>query len=473
MTTLFNRVAVLASGALLAACASVPKMDLPSPDRDPVAQATTAWPQGDGAWPTADWWTGFDDPALSALIRQVLAANPSLAAARSHAAAATAVAEGQRSTLAPQVGMKLAPGREQISANGMFPKPFGGQTFTLVDLAGSLNYRLDLSGSLRAQVRSRDAQAAAAAEDARRAAEAVAATTARVYYELSAALADREDLARMQQLIARNRQIAEVRANLGLDTQALTRHTVADAEAFRAQLAAADERIARARGVIAALSGTGPDAMATLTPPRLRSVTPAHLPKDLHLSLLSRRADVRAARDRVESVAYDRLAAQRAYLPDLNFQFLLGLQSRALDSLFESGSRQWTVGPALTLPLFDGGQRRAANRAEQALYDAARAQYQQTVVQAVSDVNTALVSRKGSAEALQAAQKALDEESASLAALQRRYAVGIAAEPEFVQAQMRVLERTREVSRQLVRSRWADIDLIESLGGDAQEETTR
>jgi outer membrane protein TolC len=74
---------------------------------------------------------------------------------------------------------------------------------------------------------------------------------------------------------------------------------------------------------------------------------------------------------------------------------------------------------------------------------------------------------------LEAAQKALDEESASLAALQRRYAVGIAAETDFVQAQMRVLERTREVSRQLVRSRWADIDLIESLGGDAQEETTR
>ena len=473
MTTVFNRWVLLASMALLAACASVPKMDLPSANRDPVAQATTAWPTGDAAWPTADWWTGFDDPALSALIKGVLAANPSLAVARSHAIAATAVAEGQRSTLSPQVGMKLAPGREQISANGMFPKPFGGQTFTLVDLAGSLTYRLDLSGSMRAQLRSREAQAAASAEEAQRAAEAVAATTARVYYELSAALADREDLERMQQLIARNRQIAEVRANLGLDTQALTRHIVADAEAFREQVAAAEERVSRARGVLAALSGSGPDATAHLVPPRVQSITVVRLPKDMHLSLLSRRADVRAARDRVESVANDRLAAQRAYLPDLNFQFLLGLQSRALDSLFESGSRQWTVGPALTLPLFDGGQRRAVNRTEEALYQAVRAQYQQTVVQAVSDVNAALVSRRGSAEALQAAQKALDEESASLAALKRRYTAGIAAEADFVQAQMRVLERTREVSRQLVRSRWADIDLIESLGGDAREETTR
>jgi outer membrane protein TolC len=126
----------------------------------------------------------------------------------------------------------------------------------------------------------------------------------------------------------------------------------------------------------------------------------------------------------------------------------------------------------LTLPLFDGGQRRAANRAETALYDAARAQYQQTVVQAVADVNNALISRQSSAAALEAAHKALEEETASAAALKRRYAAGIAAESDDVQAQMRVIERARDVARQLTRARWADIDLIEALGGDAREETS-
>jgi len=194
-------------------------------------------------------------------------------------------------------------------------------------------------------------------------------------------------------------------------------------------------------------------------------------PSDLHLHLLGRRADVRSARDRVEAAAYQQVAARRAYMPDLSLELMGGLQARAVDSLFESGSRQWNLGPALTLPLFDGHQRRAARQAQDAAYEAAMAQYRAAVVNAVAEVNAALVSRTSNGAALEAARRALAEEHQSLAALKRRQVNGIAAESDVVAGQIRVLQRSREVARLTVQARLADVDLIEALGGNAREES--
>jgi multidrug efflux system outer membrane protein len=466
------RLLVAFCAALAAGCTPVAKLDLPPPSHDPVVQATTVWHEGNGSWPAAEWWSSFSDTELSSLIRTVLAANPSLNAARAHAQAALAAADSQRGQVSSQFGVRATPGRQQISANGMFPAPFGGQTFTLMDLAGSLTYRLDLSGRLHAQVVSRAAEASAAKNDAQRASEAVAATAARLYFELAGGLADQSYVNELKHLYGRSRRLAEVRADQGLENEVNTRHIAAESEAFAEQVAMAGERVALTRGVLAALAGTGPDTMARLSPQPLQPIGMNVLPKDVRLRLLSRRADVRAARDRVESFAYDRIAAHRAYLPDLNFELLGGLQSRAIGSLFDSGSRQWNFAPVLSLPVFDGRQRAATSRAADAMYDAARAQYQEVVVRAVAEVNTALVSREGAAMALKAAAGSLAEEQLSLAAIKRRQAAGIAAEADVVKTKINVLERSREVARLLVRSRLADVDLIEALGGDTQEGST-
>jgi len=301
----------------------------------------------------------------------------------------------------------------------------------------------------------------------------MAATTARVYFELAAAIADRESLAQLQHQFVRIRSIADARADAGLDAAASAHHTSAETEAFVEQLAAADERIARAREVLATLAGQGPDAMQGLKPKALAAAASLALPKDLRLGLLARRADVRAARDRVAAVAYEQIAAHRAYLPDLEFNANFGLQSRTTGRLFESGSHEWSAGPVLSLPIFDGGQRAAVVRGQDAQYAAMRADYEATVIRAVDEVSRALSGRTANAESLVAAEKAKDADVLAFKSVERRYAAGISSETELHAAQIHVLEREREITRLVARAKTLDVDLIEALGGIAREEKAK
>jgi NodT family efflux transporter outer membrane factor (OMF) lipoprotein len=474
MSSVYRLTVVTLAAVGVAACAPLTTVDLPAPDRDPIlAQTAVAWSAGEATGSDAIDWARLGDPAVTALVQRVLAANPTLSAARAHASAAAAIAAGTRSTLGPQAGVRVDAGREQISANGMFPKPFGGQTFSLIEVASSLTYRLDLSGIAHAHASAARAQSEAAAEDAERLSETLSAAAARLYYGLAGALADREVLLRQQAVVERGRVLDATRARTGLETATVAHRSAAAAESFREQLIQVDEAIARTRQMLAVLVGQGPDAWRDYTPTRLSAQPSLPLPQDLRVGLLGRRPDVRAARRRAEAAAYDRSAAQRAYVPDLDFSALLGLQSRAGDTLFGTGSREWSVLPALSLPIFDGGLRHAAITAQQAQYDAARADYERVVLSAVDDVSRALTGRVATAQALAAATTAGAEEAAAAAAIERRVGAGISPEAEWLAAQSRVIERDREVVRLTARARSLDVDLIEALGGTPREENQR
>lgn len=471
MSSVYRLTMVTLAAAWVCACTPLTTVELPAPEQDPILARTAAsWPKVDAVGPISIGWSQFDDPALTALISKVLAANPSLATARAHARAVAALADGQRSTLGPQLGVRADAGREQISANGMFPKPFGGQTFSLIEVASSLSYHLDLSGIAHAHASAARAEAQAASEDSERLADTLSAAAARLYYGLAAAMADRTELQRQQDIVERTRLLDGTRAHVGLETSVVAHRSAATAESFREQLIQNEETISRTRQMLAALVGEGPDAMLDFTPTSLRANPPIALPKDIRVGLLGRRADVRAARSRVEAAAFDRTAAQRAYVPDVDFAALLGLQSRSGGTLFSAGSREWSAVPALSLPVFDGGLRRSAIASQIAQYEAARADYERLVVAAVDDVSRALTGRAAATAALAVAQTSEAEEAAAVGSIERRVRAGISPEAELLAAKNRLIERNRAVLRLIERSRSLDVDLIEALGGMPREE---
>jgi NodT family efflux transporter outer membrane factor (OMF) lipoprotein len=471
MSSPFRLSAAVAVALMAAACAPLTPAALPDTAQDPVLAATAAtWPAGDGEWQDPARVVPSDDPQLNDLVRRALAANPTVVAAQAHAAAAAAAAASQRSALKPSFGLKADAGREQISENGLFPKPFGGQTLSLLELAASLTYRLDLSGVAHARVNSSAAEAAAVAEESLGASSAIAGQVARLYYGLAASLADHAQLERLDRGLVRLRVLDQTRAKAGLKTDAAARRSAAEAESFRTELAVSDESIERQRAMLAALLGVGPDAMRTLVPAPLSTAVGMALPRDFRVGLLGRRPAIRAARHRVEAAAYNRTAAHRAYVPDLDFSTFVGLQSRQGSSLVSTGSREWNVGPALTLPVFDGGQRAAVIRAEEAEYDAARADYERVVLSVVDEVSRALTARRTTAEALAAAVAARDEEAKAAAAIDRRYRAGIASESDALAADGQLVLRERDVIRLTARARTLDVDLFEALGGAPREE---
>ena len=118
----------------------------------------------------------------------------------------------------------------------------------------------------------------------------------------------------------------------------------------RLQSAALDESIGLSRNALAALSAQPPAALADLAPRLLDGVT-LPVPDDVPADLVGRRADLAAARWRVESAVQDVAVARAQFYPNINLNALVGLSSIGLDRLLRASSLQATVGPAIRLSL--------------------------------------------------------------------------------------------------------------------------
>src|SRR6185437_5055799 len=142
-----------------------------------------------------------------------------------------------------------------------------------------------------------------------------------------------------------------------------------------------------ARISLAVLLGKGPDRGLQIAPPAGSKPVSLAVPPDLVANLLGRRPDLVAARWRVEAAAHDIKAAKAQFMPNLNISAMAGFLAIGDNvPLFQLPARTYSVGPALSLPLFDGKRLRAGLGARDALYDEAVANYNQTLVRAVNQV---------------------------------------------------------------------------------------
>jgi len=176
----------------------------------------------------------------------------------------------------------------------------------------------------------------------------------------------------------------------GLDTQTDKQQTILQTAALRNEQAQWQEAIALTRNQLAALLGQGPDRGAGIARPALPADELANLPDNLPLDLLGRRPDIVAARWRVEAAQGEIDNAKAQFYPNVNLSAFVGASSLgaglSLDQLFKSGSRVAGVGPAISMPIFEGGRLRAQLKGRVASYDGAIAGYNQTLTDALHDV---------------------------------------------------------------------------------------
>ncbi|WP_027995061.1 efflux transporter outer membrane subunit [Simplicispira psychrophila] len=401
---------------LAAGCAS------PGPTHTPLAATpaaalglvqATSEPLG------AQWWTALGDPQLNTLIAQALQGNPSLDMAQARLARALALADATRTASQPHATLQADASRQRYSANGLFPPPVAGNTWNSANLQAGLRWSPDFFGRHSAELQAALGQARAAQADSAAAASALATQVSRSYVALARLLAQRtvaeRNLAQRNALL----QLTQERTQAGLDSQVELTQAQAALPDVRVQIEALDEQIMLVRRQVAALCGQAPNAQTELSP-RLEQLALGTLPEVLGADLLGRRADVVAARWRVEAAAQDVAVARTAFYPDINLSAFVGLNALGLNHLFSAGSRQMGVAPALTLPLFDGTRLRAQLGARQAELDTAIAQYNGAVLTAVKEAGDAIGSVQSLTrqQALQA-QAAAKAETAYDFALQR------------------------------------------------------
>ena len=418
----------------------------------------------------ADWWRGFGDGALNGLIERALAGNPNLKVAQARLARAEAAVGGAKSADGLQVNGELEVTRQRFSANGIYPPPLGGSMQTLANAQVNASWELDFFGRNRAAIEAAVGTQRAAAAEVQAARVMLASDVARTYVQLGRLFEQREVAVRALKQRDETLSLINQRVQGGLDTAVEQRQGEGALPETRQQIEQLDEQITLARHALAALTAQAPNALDTLTVP-LSTVKAVALPAALPADLLGRRADISAARWRIEAATSDMKSAKAQFYPNINLTAFVGLQSLGLDQLVKSGAEQYGVGPAITLPIFDSGRLRANLRVKAADLDAAVESYNGAVLDAVHDVADQLSSlRSIDRQQIEQTRAQTAAESAYDLATQR-YRAGLGTYLTVLTAESTVLSQRRQAADLKARALDTQIALIRSLGGGYVGET--
>ncbi|MGZ5047035.1 MAG: efflux transporter outer membrane subunit [Usitatibacter sp.] len=456
--------AALASAALLVlgGCASSEGISSTAREIAPESAGIVAGPASPEI--PGEWWHGFHDPALTALIERALAGNPSLRVAQARIARAYAATEGARAASGPQLNGTLDITRERLSANSIFPPPLGGSTVTFLNGQFAGSWEIDFFGRNRAAIEAALGSQRAAEADLAAARLLLAANVAHNYGLLGRHQEQREVAERIVQDREQTLSLTQQRVQSGLDTNVELRQSEGAIPEARQLVEQLDEQIALTRHALAALTAQPPNALDGLTV-RLRDVRTVSLPESVPADLLGRRPDVAAARARIEAAVGDVASAKAQFYPNINLTAFFGLASLGLDQFFKAASEQYGAGPALRLPIFDAGRLRANLRGKAADLDVAVESYNGAVLEAVRDAADQIASLRSleRQRAEQASAQASAESAYDLAT--QRYKAGLSTYLTVLTAESTVLSQRRQAVDLKARALDTQIALIRALGG--------
>jgi NodT family efflux transporter outer membrane factor (OMF) lipoprotein len=405
-------VAVSGATLMLAACSFGPTGDAPAMPQPAhygaeVQPTATVPAQGvaqqfvTGAMPVPTWWRLYQSDDLNALVDEGLRNNLTLAATDKSLTAA-------REQLRAQVGSSMLPtidaGAQAARQRALAIPEVGPNTFLYNDFVGQLqaHYTIDLFGAARlanASLASRVNVQVYQLESARRALAANIVTAAITAAALHAQIDTTERLITLANDDAHD---ASRRYELGAVSHADFLSTQQSAASLAASLPGLRQQWLTTRHALAILLGRTPDAApADLDLAQLH--VPEQIPVVVPSELLRARPDIQAADAALKAAAADVGVATAQMYPSLSLTASMGQGGFSWPVALSGAGAIWAVAGSLSQPIFHGGALLAQRRAAQATYDAATAQYKQTVLTAFQNVADTLAALEHDAQALDAA----------------------------------------------------------------------
>jgi NodT family efflux transporter outer membrane factor (OMF) lipoprotein len=418
-----------------------------------------------GQWPSLDWANQFGDPQLPKLIAEALEGSPSIAQAQARIAKASSYIESSRSALYPKVNGSYSWTREIFSANSLYPPPYGGTWYSENNVLASASWDLDLWGKNRERLGQAVSQEKAAEADMQQARVTLASSVASTYNQLAQLYAFRDIAARE---IANRQDIGRItkgRVSAGLDTNVEQQTANGNIATSQANLTDLDGQIKVTRFQLGALLGKGPDRGLQIAEPKLNTGDVVALPNNLPADLVARRADIVAARWQVEAAMHDVKEAKAEFFPDVNLAAGAGFDAFGWGRFLTFSSRQMQFGPAIHLPIFDAGALRSQLKGRFADFDLDVANYNQTLINALSDVATQVSSIRSIDQQSGDAQRALDASTKAYQLAVIRYKAGLSEQLQVLTADQNRLAAEQTVTSLKMRRRDLQIGLIKALGG--------
>lgn len=422
----------------------------------------------DAHWPTAHWWQAYGDPQLSHWIDIAVQGSPSLAMAAARVRQARAFAGVVESAESLQINGDSTLNRHKWP-NDQFYGPGNLADTNDWDNKASLgfSYNLDLWGKDRDATEQAVDMAHMSVAEARMAQLELQNNIVRTYIQLSLHYAQRDIIEATLKQQTQILELAQKRLDGGIGTDFEVSQAQSPLPETHRQLDDLDEKIALTRNQLAALAGKGPGEGAQLKRPTLSLNTELKLPSSLPAELLGQRPDVVAKRWQVSAQARGIDVAHASFYPNVNLAASLGYVATGGGMLgFLTGNKfNYTVGPAVSLPIFDGGRLRGQLGEAAAGYDIAVAQYNETLVNALKSISDQLIRRESMAKQQEFA-------AASVASAQKTYDIakiaferGLTDYVNVLSAQT-LLFRQRQIQQQVQAERLsAHAQLVTALGG--------
>lgn len=440
---------------LLAGCAG-PKAQVPTAA---LVTPSASWRGGtaDSGEVTADWWRGFKDPALSAIVEAALAHNTDIAIAVTRVEAARAEYRLAHAEGLPNVGAVLAGGRDEDVNPG-----FGVQEFqTTSETEVAISYDTDLFGRLAATTASAKASllATEAARDNVRL--AIVASSVSGYITLRGLDAQLLILRDTLQVRGNELKVAKRRAEAGYAPQLDLAQAEAAYHATEQEIPATELAIARQENGLSLLLGSNPrDIERGSELDRL--VAPA-VPLSLPASLLRQRPDIAEAERQLAATDHALDAARAAFMPDIQLSATSGFVSSSL--AVGNPLAVWSISGSILAPIFSAGRLEAGQDAAVARRDQAAFTYRKVALTAFTEVEDALQAVRRDEEQEQALAAQRDSLARALKLATNRYREGYSPYLDQLDAQRGLLTAQLALVRARVDRLNALVTLYQSLGG--------
>ena len=497
------------SALFLSGCMVGPKYQ--GPPAETTADLPTKYKHGSaqsGHWKTpeprdtegaGDWWRIYSDQTLDRLESQAVAGNQNLrqsidriddARAQMRIAAADLYpnlalswsgTKARTTSTGPVESARIVGSASSLGGGGSgsstgAPMPvysgsngpvFSSQPISMTAwdfrMPAELRWELDLFGRIRRNVEAARAQTEQARADFEAALLSITANVAAQYFSLRALDA---------QIVILERTIATREGYLSIAEERLAAGLVNELDVARARSELATNQadlyaLRRSRGEIENAIGTllgEPASNLRLPPGRIASAPPG-IPTGLPSRLLERRPDVASA-ERSVAAANARIgAAVAAFYPDVTINGASGFETANIGDMFAGQSLIWSVGPSVSVPLFEGFRLRAGVESAKAQYRETVENYRTQVLGAFQDVENALIDLRTLAGQWEAQQRAVDSAQRALDLSRQQYDKGAVTYLDVLDAE-RTLLADQEVSAQLSGARLqASVQLIKALGG--------
>lgn len=459
--------AALALALVAAGCASTGTLSAPAEALTGAQAGLPATEATPIAAIDAQWWQAFGDPQLNRLVDQALQGSPNLKVAQARLAKAQSAVGVVRATELPQVKGDAQFNRSLYSENYIYPSPLGGSIQNTGLLQIGAGWELDFFGKNHDALEAAIGNARAAQAEVDAARVLLAGNVARSYLQWARLAAQRAVAERTLAQREETLRLVRDRVSAGLDTRLELRQSEGGLPEARQQIEALDEQIALARHALDALTAQ-PGIAASLRAPSLDALRPLPVRATLPADLLGRRADIVAARWRAEAATHDVDYARKQFYPNVNLNAFVNVQSLGLDQLLKSGSLQWGVGPAISLPIFEGGRLRANLQGKAADRDAAIQSYNAAVLDAVRDAADQVSSLQSIARQQVQQREAQTAAEGAYQIATQRYGAGLGNYLNVLAAETAVLAQRRQAVDLAARALDTQVALARALGGGWQ-----